>query len=154
MNFISQVSPRKAYHDLRGFLAQERPFKLLFLALALIPPVGLVVAIMIDANNKSAPPPPQIIYVESWPIDRSMAAIMAGREARRVARAARDAQVRENYKTLGRAVGMDVEEIVAEADAGRMADRAALKAAAPNVPFNANPSDPVSAPSSSAPSAR
>lgn len=119
MNFLSQVSPRKAYADLRLFLAQEQPFKLLFLALALVPTVGLVVALMLDANRKSAPPPPEVIYVESWPLDRSMAVILAEREERRIKREARDRQVRDNYKALGRMVGMDVEEIEAEAQSGR-----------------------------------
>lgn len=119
MNFISQVSPRKAYADLRLFLSQEQPFKLLFLALALIPAIGLVVALILDAKAKSAPPPPEVIYVESWPIDRSMAVIMKEREERRIARAEREAKVKSNYKALGRAVGMDVEEIEAEAAAER-----------------------------------
>ncbi|WP_156851884.1 hypothetical protein [Novosphingopyxis baekryungensis] len=119
MNFISQVSPRKAYADLRLFLSQEQPFKLLFLALALIPAIGLVVALILDAKAKSAPLPPEVIYVESWPIDRSMAVIMKEREERRIARAEREAKVKSNYKVLGRAVGMDVEEIEAEAAAER-----------------------------------
>ena len=119
MNFISQVSPRKAYADLRLFLSQEQPFKLLFLALALIPAIGLVVALILDAKAKSAPLPPEVIYVESWPIDRSMAVIMKEREERRIARAEREAKVKSNYKALGRAVGMDVEEIEAEAAAER-----------------------------------
>lgn len=123
MNFLSQVSPRKAYSDLRLFLAQEQPFKLLFLALALVPTVGLVVALMLDGNRKSAPPPPQIIYVESWPLDRSMAVILAEREERRVKREARDRKVRDSYKALGRMVGMDVEEIEAQAQAEQATGR-------------------------------
>ncbi|WP_420606635.1 hypothetical protein [Novosphingopyxis sp.] len=121
MNFISHVSPRKAYADLRFFLSQERPFKLLFLTLALIPAIGLVVALIVDAHEKSAPPPPEIIYVESWPLDRSMAVILADREERRIRREAHDKQVRENYKSLGRMVGMDVDEIEAAAKAERAA---------------------------------
>ncbi|MBH9536694.1 hypothetical protein [Novosphingopyxis sp. YJ-S2-01] len=115
MNFLSQANPKKAYADLRFFLSQERPFKLLFFTMALVPAIGLVVALIIDAHEKSAPPPPEIIYVESWPIDRSMAVIMKEREERRIREEAHAEQVRENYKSLGRMVGMDVEKIEAEA---------------------------------------
>ena len=115
MNFLSQANPKKAYADLRLFLSQERPFKLLFFTMALVPAIGLVVALIIDAHEKSAPPPPEIIYVESWPIDRSMAVIMKEREERRIREEAHAAKVRENYKSLGRMVGMDVEKIEAEA---------------------------------------
>ena len=115
MNFLSQANPKKAYADLRFFLSQERPFKLLFFTMALVPAIGLVVALIIDAHEKSTPPPPEIIYVESWPIDRSMAVIMKEREERRIREEAHAEQVRENYKSLGRMVGMDVEKIEAEA---------------------------------------
>ena len=143
MNFISQVSPRKAYADLRFFLAQEQPFKLLFLALALIPAIGVVVALMIDAHNKSEAPPPDIIYVESWPLDRSLAQIMADREERRIKKAAHDAKVRANYKALGRAVGMDVDAIEAEAKADAPpASATPAPAAAPPAPAR-NPAKPA-----------
>lgn len=124
MSFLSQVSPRKAYADLRYFLSQEQPFKLLFLSLALVPAIGLVAALIIDGKNKSAPPPPEVIYIESWGLDRSMEQILSDREERRIVREARDARVKENYKALGRAVGMNVEEIEAEAKAARATEQA------------------------------
>lgn len=130
MNFLSQANPKKAYADLRVFLSQERPFKLLFFTMALVPAIGLVVALIIDAHKKSAPPPPEVIYVESWPIDRSMAVILKEREERRIREEAQAEQVRENYKSLGRMVGMDVDKIEAEA----AADQDSAAGASPETP--------------------
>ena len=78
--------------------------------------------------------------ITSWPADRSLAEIKASNivnQARKdrlaAEQAVRDEKVRNIYKTIGRASGMDVAAIERKAAEDRAAEEAAAKAAAPKV---------------------
>ena len=81
------------------------------------------------------PGEPEVTYIESWPADRSIKEIVASNLERQKAEDEQEAKIREAYKALGRASGMDVDRIEREAEAARAektkkAAAAAAKAAA------------------------
>jgi len=68
--------PRALWADLRAFAAERSPYQWGGLAVAIVMPVAIVIVFTIDARTNTAPPA-QIIYVESWPANRSDAEIIA-----------------------------------------------------------------------------
>jgi hypothetical protein len=126
MSFFKDVSLRNAGSDLLGFLRMSgghSPW--LFLA-ACVPTAIIIYTFYLDTLEKAKPPPPSVIYIESWPATRSIEeskAFIAERQKQKDAMRARE---REAYKAFGRAVGMDVERIERES----AQEQAALKAKA------------------------
>jgi hypothetical protein len=124
MSFFKTISPARGAGDLISYLREDRPYKLpLFLA-ACVPPIMMVMMFYWDAMDKAKPPPPEVMYFESWPLTRSIeeskaAIAKTGAEKTRQLEATREA-----YKALGRATGMDVDAIERQAAADRAADAA------------------------------
>ncbi|MBW4331970.1 hypothetical protein KY084_13945 [Stakelama sp. CBK3Z-3] len=75
-SFLKFLSPVRAYRDLRRFLAQRRPHELVFMMAALFLTV-LVIAGFVHDSRVEVPYKKSIIYVESWPLNRSEAEILA-----------------------------------------------------------------------------
>ncbi len=78
---------------------------------------------------------PQITYITSWPEDRTEAETRAfiienqkRKDELEAAQKAADEEARKLWKTLGRASGMDVDKIDAQASKERAAQEAAEKA--------------------------
>ena len=74
--FPRPVSPFKAIRDLRMFLAQRQKHELIFAFLSVFLTVMLIVGFYVDSSFKT-PWKRNIQYVESWPLDRSLAQIKA-----------------------------------------------------------------------------
>lgn len=124
------VSPSSAIGDLVDVWRGQSVTQRFWLLTAACVPVGLIIGgIIQDVARKSVPPPPEVIYVENWRLDRSMEEILADQKERQRLRDIRNAEVRERYKALGRASGMDVDKIEREAKA-EAAAKAAEKAKA------------------------
>jgi len=69
-------SPRALWADLRAFAAQRAPHQWIAALVAIVMPIAIVIVFTIDGRTNIAPGP-QIIYVESWPANRSDAQIVA-----------------------------------------------------------------------------
>src|SRR5690606_11394156 len=87
-----------------------------------------VFSVMANEEARGLPPAPKVTYISSFASDRTDAEIIASNAANQkrkeelaAEQAERDEQVRNMYKTLGRASGMDVEAIEREARAERAA---------------------------------
>lgn len=87
-----------------------------------------VFAVMWQQEAQGPQQPPKVEYITSWSADRTDEEIIAAsvehqkrKENLLAEQAARDEQVRDMYKALGRIAGMDVERIAREADAERAA---------------------------------
>ncbi len=111
--FFSNVSPRKAILDIWQVLGAPSEFRWPALGLALLVS-GSMLWVMVNQGGRAMPPPPKIIYFESWRADRSDKDIIAGnikaaREAKAEAAAeeARAEDIRQMYKTVGAATGLD-----------------------------------------------
>jgi len=130
MSFFKDVSLRNAGTDLINFFrttGTHSPW--LFLA-ACVPTAIIIYTFYLDTLEKAKPPPPTVIYFESWPatrtIEESKAAIAEYQKRKDEMRA----REKEAYKAFGRAVGLDVEKIEREAQLERAQKDAQAKDAA------------------------
>ena len=120
------VGPTGAIADFLAVWRSQGPIaRFVVLGAACLPTMFLILGMMGDLAVLNRPPPPEVIYVESWRLDRSREEILADQAERQRLRAIRQEEVRQRYKALGRASGMDVEAIEREA----AAEKAALEAA-------------------------
>lgn len=90
VSFFRDISPRRAFHDLRAFLGQQQKHKLAFLALSIFLFAMILVGFTIDSKFKT-PYKRTIIYAESWPLDRTDAEIVAAQKIDAANRAKREA---------------------------------------------------------------
>lgn len=121
--FLRLINPMAAARDLRNELAEPRPHRWPLMGVAAASTFA-VFSVMYQEGSVGMPLPPRIIYFESWLGERSDAEIIAGniiatnkRKALEAEQAASAERVRQMYKTLGRASGMDVDAIEARAKA-------------------------------------
>ena len=129
MTIFRDISFVGAGADLITFLRTPRQHRWLLVILACAPPAFIVMLFNLDVLEVTRPGPPEVIYIESWPADRSIKEIVASNLARQKIEDAQEAKIREAYKALGRASGMDVDRIEREAEAAR-AEKAKQAAAA------------------------
>jgi hypothetical protein len=129
--FFRRARPDLAWRDLRDQLREPRPYRWHFMALAAAMTFA-VFSVMFQEGAKGPPPPPEIVYIESWRADRSDAEIIAtniaatkARKEREAAEAASRERIRQMYKTLGEMSGMDVDKIEREAKAEEAREAAA-----------------------------
>ncbi len=130
--FFSQVSPRRAVIDLWNVLGAPSEFRWQGVVLAGLVS-GSIIWVMLGQEGRALPPPPKVIYFESWRADRSDAQIIAENiaaakkakaEAAEEERRAED--MRQMYKAVGAATGLDTDAMYKKGKAEREAeDRAA-----------------------------
>jgi len=129
------VSPTGAIADFVEVWKQAGSNRWRIAALSALCTIG-VFSMMWQEEARGLPPPPKVDYITSWPEGRSDAEIIASNIANqklqdrlRAEQAKRDEEVRQIYKKLGRASGMDVDAIERKAMADQAAERAAEAAA-------------------------
>ena len=103
--FPHPSSPRAALADLRAFLRQRSREQVIGASLALLVTAIIVIEFIVDASIGTAPPP-QIIYAESWPENRSDAQIIADQKKDEAKRQAALAERRRQYQKLENQFGM------------------------------------------------
>jgi hypothetical protein len=116
MSFRDDISPTGGIRDIIAYFREDRPLKPFLIIASCIPPALMIYMLVLDAHEKSLPPPPTVTYVESWPLDRSIAETKVAIAERQKLKDALLEKQRQSYKALGRAVGMDVEKIEQEAN--------------------------------------
>lgn len=126
---IKKVSPVAGAGDLIAYLREDRPYKLPMMLAACLPPALIMYMFNADYMEKSKPPPPEVIYFESWPADRSIEETMKAIAERQALKDALLEEKREQYKTAGRVFGMDVDKIEREAKESQAAEKKAKEAA-------------------------
>ena len=106
-------------------------------ALAAAATTGLLFWMLTHDTWRGPPPRPTVIYINSWPLTRTakqthdfIEANQKFNDARAAEQAEADEKMRQMYKAVGRASGMDVDRIEREAKADAKAETAA-KAKAP-----------------------
>ncbi len=115
MSFFKDASPRQAGSDLIAVLTEKRSDRLPVLIFACLPPAALFFMVNNDVNNRSEKPRNEVTYFESWPASRSREESLAANRDKQAKKDAIMAQQRAAYKALGKAAGMDVEKMEAEA---------------------------------------
>jgi hypothetical protein len=68
------------WRDIRSLVSQRGSHQLIALALAVAIPIGIATVFILDTKDAHRVPPP-IIYVESWPLNRSIEESRANIEA-------------------------------------------------------------------------
>lgn len=128
MSFFKDVSLRNAGSDLIGFLRTSGNHSPWVMLAACVPTAIIIYTFYLDSFEKSKPLPPSVTYFESWPATRSLEESKAAIAERQKLKDEMMRREREAYKAFGRAVGMDVDRIEAEAKAEQAAKIAADKA--------------------------
>jgi hypothetical protein len=132
--FFSQVSPRRAAIDLWNVLGAPSEFRWQGMTLAALVS-GSIMWTMLGQEGRALPPPPKVIYFESWRADRSDAQIIAENiaatkkakaEAAEEERRAED--MRQMYKAVGAATGLDTDAMYKKGKAEREAEERAAAA--------------------------
>ncbi len=136
MSYWRNINPTGAIADFRTVFQQAGSNRWRFAFLAGLTTFGIF-SVMNQESWKKPRPKAEITYITSWHADRSDAEIIASnianqkrKEARAAEQAAREEAVRNIYKKIGRASGMDVDGIEKQAQSDRAAEATAIKARA------------------------
>lgn len=104
--FPRPSSPRAALADLKNhILGQRSREQIIGGALALLVTIIIIIEFIVDAQMFTAPPP-QIIYVDSWPESRSDAQIIVDQKRDEAKRQAALAERQRQYQKLENQLGM------------------------------------------------
>lgn len=129
-SYWRNISPRGAIADFRVVFEQAGRNRWRF-AIASAAVTVAIFSVMANEGGRGLPRPPEVTYINSWPVDRTEAEIVRSnrinqerKERAAAAQAARDEEARQAYIALGRATGMDVDAIAAKAAAERAAQKA------------------------------
>ncbi len=95
MSRFRRYNPLVGLNDLRMFLAARQKHELIFAFLAVIVTVTILTGFYLDSNDLKRPWKRDIQYVESWPLDRTDADIVAAQKADAKTRAAREAELKK-----------------------------------------------------------
>ena len=97
MTFFSRFNPLRAIRDLRAFLAQRKPYEVVFMGLA-VAITWTVILVFARDTHVEREYKPDIIYVQSWPLNRSDAEIRAQQAKDLPAERARKAEIERRQK--------------------------------------------------------
>jgi len=100
------ASPRVFLQDLRAFTAQRSRHQWIAAFFAVAMPVAILFLFVIDVRSTNMSRE-QVIFVESWSEARSDEQIRADQLARQRERERSEAERRQQWKQLGRRMGMD-----------------------------------------------
>lgn len=132
--FFSNVSPLRALSDLWRVLGAPSEYRTrsLLMAAAI---TGGIFYLMVQQEGRGLPRPPKVIYFESWRADRSDKEILAGNIAAQKKADAEAAEeerhaenIRQMYKAVGSATGLDAQKMYDEGKIEREAERKAEQA--------------------------
>lgn len=98
MSRLRLFNPVAAIKDLRLFLAGREKHEVVFAFLAVFVTIAIIAAFFADSGNLKAPYKREIHYVESWPLDRSDAEIVAAQKADAINRAKREAAEKQRQE--------------------------------------------------------
>lgn len=131
MRIPSRFNPTGGIADFWAEFRRPNPYRLPILVLSVLPALGILAWAM-EQEYYREPERPRIEYITTLPEGRSDAEILAENRANQEIkdlRAAEEKRIaerkREIYKSLGRASGLDVDEIERKAEAERAAAAAA-----------------------------
>ena len=135
MSFMRNINPTGAISDFRNVFRDAGPSRWRTMILAALCTFGTFGVMAITQNWTGERRLPKVVYINSWPEDRTEAetkAFIAANQKLKEARAKADAEAaaeaQKLWMAVGRASGMDVDTIKKQADADAAA--ATAKAAA------------------------
>jgi uncharacterized protein (UPF0335 family) len=134
MSFTSRFNAVGGLQDFWTEFKRPNPHRLPILAVSVLLPLGLLY-ILSQQRSYIEPQPPVVTYITTFAADRSDEEIRASnianqerKERLAAEQAERDEKVREIYRSLGRATGIDVDAMDAEIAREKAAEEAAAEA--------------------------
>ena len=134
MGYWDRFSPRGGFEDFLAYWRQPTPYRWQILGLS----VGLTFTLMVlfvPESQRAEPRHPDVTYISTFAPDRTDAEIAATnvenqqrQDELRAEREAREERVREAYRQLGRATGLDVDAMEEQIARERAAEEAAATA--------------------------
>lgn len=106
MSRFTRYNPLTGLRDLRSFLSSRQRHEVVFAFLAVVVTVSILTAFYLDSGDLKKPWQRDIQYVQSWPLDRTDAEIVAAQKTDAKNRAIREAAEKkrkeEHRKSLKR----------------------------------------------------
>ena len=103
--FPRPVGPRAAFNDLRAFMRQRSREQVIGAALAILVTLIIVIEFLVDSKINTAPPP-QVVYAESWSLNRTDAEIVAQQKVDQAKREAAAKEKQRQFQKLEKQLGM------------------------------------------------
>lgn len=103
--FPKPSSPWAALADLRAFMRQRSREQVIGGALAFLVTAIILIEFLVDSKINTAPPP-QVVYVESWPENRTDAEIVADQKKDEDKRKAAELERQRQFQALENKLGM------------------------------------------------
>lgn len=100
------ASPKRAWADLRDYLAEGRRHKVLFLLLAVAMTWVIIWGFLLDSKTNTAPGR-KIIYIQNWSEDRTDAEIIAQQKIDLLRRQAAIKRKQEDFRKVADQFGID-----------------------------------------------
>jgi hypothetical protein len=104
--FPKPSSPRAAFRDLIAFIRQREREHVIGAALAVLITMIIVIEFLVDAKLGTAPPP-QVVEVELYPSNRTDTDIIADQKKDQAARQAAQKARQQEFRKLGKQLGID-----------------------------------------------
>ena len=98
--------PSVALRDLFAFLKQRSREQVIGAILAVLVTIIIVIVFMVDSKINTAPPP-QIVYVEQWPANRTDAEIIADQKKDQAKREAAAKEKQRQFQKLEQQLGIE-----------------------------------------------
>ncbi|HWL47057.1 MAG TPA: hypothetical protein VNQ31_05005 [Sphingomonadaceae bacterium] len=103
--FPRPATPKALWQDVRAFVAQRQRHELVFGVLSVAITAAIVFAFYVDSRVK--PPPPEPVFVQSWPESRSDAEIIAQQKIDQARRDAKAAKRQAAFQRLADRLGIE-----------------------------------------------
>jgi len=104
--FPRPVGPRAAFADLRAFMRQRSREQVIGFLLAILATSIIVIEFIIDAKINTAPPP-RVVWVESFPENRTDEEIVAEAKERQARREAIALERQQQFQRLQNKLGIE-----------------------------------------------
>lgn len=109
MSVLRYFSVRRAYRDVkRLLLTRRKPYEIWFLLLAMVITIAIIAGFVHDSRPPPVPYHEEIVYVQSWPLNRSEAEILAQQKIDAAKKAKEQAELdralkerQQEYQRLG-----------------------------------------------------
>lgn len=103
--FPRPVGPRAALRDLAAFMRQHSREQLIGAALAILVTIIIVIEFLVDSQINTAPPP-QVVYADSWSLNRTDAEIVADQKKDQAKKDAAKREKQRQFQKLEKQLGM------------------------------------------------
>jgi hypothetical protein len=103
--FPKPVGPRAARNDLLAFMRQRSREQVIGAALAILVTTIIVIEFLVDSKINTAPRP-QVVYADSWSLNRTDAEIMKQQKIDQAKREAAAKEKQRQFQKLEKQLGM------------------------------------------------